>query len=87
MFHDSGATATRANPVTSIPLHYLDLTGHPVPASEQVNDRGFVVENYDPIAALSPCPVKSPSSQRSSPVGVCAASAMSPLKNSSDAIT
>jgi len=32
---------------------YLDLTGHPVPASEQVNDRGFVVENYDPIAALS----------------------------------
>jgi hypothetical protein len=27
MFHDSGATATRENPVASIPLHYLDLTG------------------------------------------------------------
>jgi D-aspartate ligase len=32
---------------------YLDLTGRPVPASEQVNDRAFVVENYDPIAAVS----------------------------------
>jgi predicted ATP-grasp superfamily ATP-dependent carboligase len=32
---------------------YLDLTGRAVPESEQVNDRGFVVENYDPIAALS----------------------------------
>jgi D-aspartate ligase len=32
---------------------YLDLTGQAVPESEQVNDRGFVVENYDPIAALS----------------------------------
>jgi hypothetical protein len=27
MFHDGGATATRENPVASIPLHYLDLTG------------------------------------------------------------
>ena len=32
---------------------YLGLTGQPIPASEQVNDRAFVVENYDPIAALS----------------------------------
>jgi D-aspartate ligase len=32
---------------------YLDLTGLPVPAGEQVNDRAFVVENYDPIAAVS----------------------------------
>jgi len=31
---------------------YLDLTGQAVPASEQVA-RGFVVENYDPIAAFS----------------------------------
>jgi hypothetical protein len=27
MFHDSGATATRENPVASIPLRYLDLSG------------------------------------------------------------
>jgi hypothetical protein len=27
MFHDSGATATREKPISSIPLHYLDLTG------------------------------------------------------------
>jgi hypothetical protein len=27
MFHDSGATATRENPVASVPLHYLDLSG------------------------------------------------------------
>jgi D-aspartate ligase len=31
---------------------YLDLTGRPIPAGEQVNDRAFVVENYDPIAAV-----------------------------------
>jgi len=31
---------------------YLDLTGRPVPAGDQVTRR-FVVENYDPIAALS----------------------------------
>ena len=31
---------------------YLDLTGRPVPASEQVTGRGFLVENYDPASAL-----------------------------------
>ena len=30
---------------------YLDLTGRPVPESEQVGGRGLLVENYDPIAA------------------------------------
>jgi D-aspartate ligase len=32
---------------------YLDLTGQPVPESEQVDGRTFLVENYDPIAAFS----------------------------------
>jgi predicted ATP-grasp superfamily ATP-dependent carboligase len=32
---------------------YLDLTGQPIPPGEQVNGRGFLVENYDPISALS----------------------------------
>jgi D-aspartate ligase len=32
---------------------YLDLTGQAVPASEQVTGRCFMVENYDPISALS----------------------------------
>jgi D-aspartate ligase len=32
---------------------YLDLTSQPVPPGEQVNGRGFLVENYDPISALS----------------------------------
>jgi D-aspartate ligase len=32
---------------------YLDLTGQAVPESEQVSGRGFLVENYDPISALS----------------------------------
>jgi predicted ATP-grasp superfamily ATP-dependent carboligase len=32
---------------------YLDLTGQRVPVSEQVNSRTFLVENYDPIGALS----------------------------------
>ncbi len=32
---------------------YLDLTGRTVPDSEQVSGRGFLVENYDPISALS----------------------------------
>ena len=32
---------------------YLDLTGQPVPDSEQVSGRRFLVENYDPIAAVS----------------------------------
>ena len=32
---------------------YLDLTGQEIPPGEQVDGRGFVVENYDPISALS----------------------------------
>jgi D-aspartate ligase len=32
---------------------YLDLTGQAVPVADQVSERGFLVENYDPIAALS----------------------------------
>src|ERR1700722_4515955 len=32
---------------------YLDLTGQPIPPGEQVNGRAFLVENYDPISALS----------------------------------
>ena len=32
---------------------YLDLTGQPIPDAPQVDDRSFVVENYDPISALS----------------------------------
>ena len=32
---------------------YLDLTGQPIPENAQVNGRGFMVENYDPISALS----------------------------------
>lgn len=31
---------------------YLDLTGQPVPGGVQVNGRGFLVENYDPLAAF-----------------------------------
>jgi D-aspartate ligase len=31
---------------------YLDLTGATVPQCEQVNGRGFLVENYDPVAAF-----------------------------------
>ncbi|HKN96536.1 MAG TPA: carboxylate--amine ligase, partial [Pseudonocardiaceae bacterium] len=31
---------------------YLDLTGQDVPTGEQVAGRGFVVENYDPVAAF-----------------------------------
>jgi len=31
---------------------YLDLTGQPVPVADQV-ERSFVVENYDPISAVS----------------------------------
>jgi predicted ATP-grasp superfamily ATP-dependent carboligase len=31
---------------------YLDLTGQPIPAGEQVPGRGFLVENYDPLGAL-----------------------------------
>jgi predicted ATP-grasp superfamily ATP-dependent carboligase len=32
---------------------YLDLTGQPVSAGEQVQGRRFLVENYDPLAALA----------------------------------
>ena len=32
---------------------YLDLTNQPIPAAEQVDGRGFLVENYDPISALA----------------------------------
>ena len=32
---------------------YLDLTGQPIPVGDQVDGRGFLVENYDPIGALS----------------------------------
>ena len=32
---------------------YLDLTGQPIPASEQLNGRTFLVENYDPLSALA----------------------------------
>jgi predicted ATP-grasp superfamily ATP-dependent carboligase len=32
---------------------YRDLTGQPIPPGEQVNGRTFLVENYDPISALS----------------------------------
>jgi len=31
---------------------YLDLTGGAVPRGEQINGRGFLVENYDPIGAF-----------------------------------
>ena len=32
---------------------YLDLTNQAIPPAEQVNGRGFLVENYDPISALA----------------------------------
>ena len=32
---------------------YLDLTGQPIPPGEQVNERTFLVENYDPLSALA----------------------------------
>ena len=32
---------------------YLDLTGQPVPASEAVTGRTFMVESYDPLSAIS----------------------------------
>jgi D-aspartate ligase len=32
---------------------YLDLTNQPIPRGEQVDGRGFLVENYDPISALA----------------------------------
>jgi predicted ATP-grasp superfamily ATP-dependent carboligase len=32
---------------------YMDLTGQPIPESDQVSGRTYLVENYDPIAAFS----------------------------------
>jgi D-aspartate ligase len=32
---------------------YLDLTGQVIPPGEQIGDRRFLVENYDPISALA----------------------------------
>jgi D-aspartate ligase len=32
---------------------YLDLTGQAIPPGEQVNERGFLVESYDPLGALA----------------------------------
>jgi D-aspartate ligase len=32
---------------------YLDLTGQPIPEAAQVDGRRFLVENYDPISALT----------------------------------
>jgi predicted ATP-grasp superfamily ATP-dependent carboligase/cation diffusion facilitator CzcD-associated flavoprotein CzcO len=32
---------------------YLDLTGQAIPPGEQVNERRFLVENYDPLSALA----------------------------------
>jgi D-aspartate ligase len=32
---------------------YLDLTGQIIPPGEQVNGRGFMVESYDPLGALT----------------------------------
>jgi len=32
---------------------YLDLTGQAIPPGEQVSERTFLVENYDPISALA----------------------------------
>lgn len=32
---------------------YLDLTDQPIPLGTQVNERAFLVENYDPISALT----------------------------------
>ncbi|MHB1431485.1 MAG: carboxylate--amine ligase [Streptosporangiaceae bacterium] len=32
---------------------YLDLTGQPIPDAGQIPGRGFLVENYDPLAAVS----------------------------------
>ena len=32
---------------------YLDLTGQAIPPAEQLNERTFLVENYDPISALA----------------------------------
>jgi D-aspartate ligase len=41
-----------ATGVDVVLAQYLDLTGQEVPQSDQVSGRAFLVENYDPIAAL-----------------------------------
>jgi D-aspartate ligase len=46
LFHDSAG-------VDVVLAQYLDLTGQAVPKGEQVSGRGFLVENYDPLGALS----------------------------------
>ena len=38
--------------VDVVVAQYLDLTGQTAPAGDQVTGRGFLVENYDPIAAF-----------------------------------
>ena len=32
---------------------YLDLTGQPIPRSDQIDGRSLLVENYDPVSALA----------------------------------
>jgi predicted ATP-grasp superfamily ATP-dependent carboligase len=46
LFHDNAG-------VDVVLAQYLDLTGQAVPEGEQVSGRGFLVENYDPLGALS----------------------------------
>jgi D-aspartate ligase len=45
LFHDTAGTDVAT-------ACYLDLTDGTVPQREQVDGRGFLVENYDPLAAL-----------------------------------
>jgi D-aspartate ligase len=45
LFHDTAG-------IDVVLAQYLDLTGQAVPRGDQVAGRGFVVENYDPIAAF-----------------------------------
>ena len=46
LFHDTAG-------VDVVLAQYLDLTGQAIPEGEQVSGRGFLVENYDPLGALS----------------------------------
>jgi D-aspartate ligase len=46
LFEDSAGTDV-------VIAQYLDLTGQPVPEGDQINERSYLVENYDPIAAMS----------------------------------
>ena len=39
--------------VDVVTAQYLDLTGQPIPRGDQLSGRGYLVENYDPIAAVS----------------------------------